>query len=335
MSNSLSSADCLIVGAGLAGLCAAKTLAAAGLRPILLEKSGSCGGRMATSALPSDRGTGTVDEGAQYFTVREAAFRAEVERWLAAGIARQWSSGFVAPDGSAFPDGFPRYCGAQGMAAIATHLATNQDVRLGSEVVTMAYDRSWSVALARGVRLQAPALLLTPPVPQSLALLARSDISLPAAEAELLARTEYDPCLALAAVLDGPSGLPAPGGLWPGGDAIYWIADNRQKGISLLPALTIHATPEYSRAQLDEAEAEITAELLAAAAPWLTSKVVATRLRRWRHSIPLQLYPARTLLLRAPGLLAFAGDAFAGPRVEGAALSGIAAGQALAAALAR
>ena len=305
------------------------------MQAILLEKGRLPGGRMATSVLPSDPGTATVDEGAQYFTVRESVFGAQVQRWMAAGVARQWSSGFLAPDGSAFPDGHPRYCGAQGMAAVAGHLAKNLDIRLGSEVAGIAHDGAWFISLASGAQLQAPALLLTPPVPQSLALLEQSDIPLPAEEATLLARIGYDPCLALSVALAGPSGLPAPGGIWPGGEVIYWMADNQQKGISALPALTIHATPEYSRAQLDRAEERITADLLAAATPWLGNEVAATRMRRWRYSIPLQLYPARTLLLAAPGLLALAGDAFAGPRVEGASLSGIAAGQALAAALAR
>jgi renalase len=335
MSTSLASADCLIVGAGLAGLCAAHTLAVAGLQAILLDKGHAPGGRLATRALPSQLGTATIDEGAQYFTVRETAFGAQVETWLAAGVAREWSRGFVAPDGSAFPDGHPRYCGAKGMAAMARHLAAELDVRLGSEVAEVAYDGAWSVTLNSGAQLQARALLLTPPVPQSLALLERSGIPLPAGEAALLARIDYDPCLALSAVLAETSGLPAPGGLWPGGETIYWIADNQQKGISALPALTIHATPEYSRSQFDGDAERIIAALLAAAAPWLESEVTATYLRRWRYSIPLQLYPARTLLLRTPGPLAFAGDAFAGPRVEGAALSGMAAGQALAAALAR
>jgi renalase len=329
------SAGCLIVGAGLAGLQAARVLAAAGIHTILLEKGSRPGGRMATVALSSPLGAALADEGAQYFTVRDAAFRQEVGAWLAAGIARQWSRGFVTPDGSAFPDGYPRYCGATGMAAIPEYLAAGLDIRLDSEVTGISFEGRWRLVLAGGERLEAGALLLTAPVPQSLALLAAAGIPLPPEEAAVLARIDYDPCLALTAVLAGPSRMPAPGGLWPGGARIYWMADNHQKGISPLPAVTIHATPEYSREHFEDERDAILAELVAGADPWLGGDVLASRLRRWRYSIPLQLYPARTLLLRAPGLFAFAGDAFAGPRVEGAALSGIAAGAALAAALQR
>lgn len=326
-------AGCLIVGAGLAGLQAARVLAAAGIHTILLEKGNRPGGRMATVALPSPLGTAIADEGAQYFTVRDAAFREQVGAWLAAGISRQWSNGFVTPDGSAFPDGYPRYCGTTGMASIPEQLADGLDIWLDSEVTGIAYEGRWLLALAGGEHLEARALLLTAPVPLSLALLAAAGFPLPPAEAAVLARIDYDPCLAFTAVLAGPSRIPAPGGLWPGGTRIYWMADNHQKGISPLPAVTIHATPEYSREHFEDERDAIVEALLARAASWLDGDVVASRLRRWRYSIPLQLYPARTLLLRAPGLLAFAGDAFAGPRVEGAALSGIAAGEALAAAL--
>ena len=66
------------------------------------------------------------------------------------------------------------------------------------------------------------------------------------------------------------------------------------------------------------------------AAPWLGSVPVQTQLHRWRYSLPLRVYPERCLALREPAPLVFAGDAFGGPRVEGAALSGMAAGVALA-----
>ena len=68
-----------VVGAGLAGLAAARALVAADRAVDLFEKSRGTGGRVATR-----RALGTTfDHGAQYFTVRDSGFSAALARpWL-------------------------------------------------------------------------------------------------------------------------------------------------------------------------------------------------------------------------------------------------------------
>ena len=56
----------VIVGAGLAGLMAGRTLAAAGHELVLVDKGRSPGGRLATRRI----GAAALDHGAQFFTVR-------------------------------------------------------------------------------------------------------------------------------------------------------------------------------------------------------------------------------------------------------------------------
>jgi renalase len=146
------------------------------------------------------------------------------------------------------------------------------------------------VTTENGELFSARALLLTPPVPQSLQLLATGDISLPDDLRGSLAQLEYAPCLAALAQLAGPSLIPEPGGLWCPGEPISWIADNQRKGVSpgAGAAITIHAGPEFSRAHWAKSEDQVTAALLAMAAPWLGGAPLQTQLHRWRYSLPLR-----------------------------------------------
>ena len=73
----------VVVGAGLSGLLAARRIADAGVRVIVLEAGRTAGGRLATRDLAGGR----LDHGAQFFTARSPEFTAATEGWLADGTA--------------------------------------------------------------------------------------------------------------------------------------------------------------------------------------------------------------------------------------------------------
>jgi predicted NAD/FAD-dependent oxidoreductase len=171
--------------------------------------------------------------------------------------------------------------------------------------------------------------LLTPPVPQSLAILVAGGSALPPEKTARLDAIEYERCLAVMAVLDGPARIPPPGGLAPTEGPIAWIADNQRKGVSAAPAVTIHATAAFSLAHWDRDRKDCGRELLQAANVWLGSAVTEFQVHGWRYSKPVRVEESPCLMLMESPPLVLAGDAFAGPRVEGAALSGWAAADVL------
>jgi predicted NAD/FAD-dependent oxidoreductase len=327
--------SCLVIGAGLSGLIAARRLTDASLKATILEKGSTVGGRLATLSLSgsSDQepGSAAFDYGAQFFTVRDARYKKLVDQWQADGLVVEWSRGFAAGDGSYYADGHPRYRGQPNMAALTTYLADGLNIHLNTEVDSIELDGGlWSVSLPGNLRLTSSILILTPPVPQSLKLLKAPWLAREAAARQLLEKISYDPCLALLILLDGPGDIPPPGGLWPTfgppGGPIDWIADNYQKGVSSIPgAITIHAAAEFSREYWDADDEVIYSILLAAADPWISGQILMKKVHRWEHSKPAWTYPDPYYVADLEAPLIFAGDAFAGPRVEGAVLSGLAA----------
>ncbi|MCS7210208.1 MAG: FAD-dependent oxidoreductase [Chloroherpetonaceae bacterium] len=315
---------CLIIGAGICGLIAADMLHRAGVKAIVLDKSRGVGGRLATRRIQS----GTFDHGAQYFTVRDPKFYAIVEEWLAAGIVREWTRHFHTAAGPCDSDAEPRYYGIGGMTAIAKHIARHLEVHL-NETVSKFYPnhKAWHIETTDGKLYQAESLILTPPVPQSLELVRKSGISIPIREKRMLEAVTYLPCLGVLALLEQESKVPHPGGLWLYDDAVLWLGDNQKKGVSQVPAVTIHATPAFSRTYWDADDAAISKALIEHASKWLGAKVLYAEVKRWRYSAPDSFVPEPFIALNAPLPLIFAGDAFVSPCVEGAVLSGMAAAE--------
>lgn len=326
MSDLSGSNSCVIVGAGISGLLAARELSDAGWQVTVLDKGRGVGGRMATRRV----GDGDFDHGAQFFTVRGERFEKLVDEWMKAGAVKEWSRGFADAEGEADEDGHPRYAGAEGMTSIPKHLARNLDVRSGERVISVEpQDAGWKVVCESGTEASGAALLLTPPVPQSLRLAESGGYELPEESRKQLEEISYDPCLALMALTEGPTGVPEPGGMQIKGEPLDWIGDNRRKGISEVPGLTIHAGPEWSREHFDTPDTEVVEHLLSFAGDHLGSnlapRVIETSLARWRYSWVTNAHPDPCLVAQEAPPLLFAGDAFGQPKVEGAALSGLAA----------
>jgi len=337
--------DAIVIGAGISGLAAATELAKAGCRTIVLEKSRGIGGRMAARRV----GAAVCDHGAQFFTVRTRAFGAMVAEAQAAGAVHTWCDGFsrladaaaaIEPAG----DGHARWCGTRGMTDLPKRLAA----ALPRDLVEVRTGvRAAAVGLVDGglaVTLEPPdgevprvlgarGLVLSCPVPQSLDLFAAGAAfgALDGTAVEILRGIDYDPCFALMLVLDRPSQVPPPGGIQLASGPITWVGDNLQKGISTVPALTVHASGDFSRERFDTDPAAVTAELESLAAAWIGGATVIERsLQRWKFAQPRVIVPAPLVSPSGEPPIACCGDAFKGPRVEGAACSGQATGRWLA-----
>ena len=323
--------DVLIIGAGISGLVAARALTERGKRVLVLDKARNPGGRLGTRRVDG----GAADHGSQYFTVRSPEFGIHVERWLAEGLVFEWSRGWSDGSLTVVHDGNPRYAVRGGMVALAKRLATGIDVRQKVQVVSVhSAEEGWEVRDEVGSRSRAKALLLTPPVPQTLALLDAGNVRLTDADRTMLQAIDYEPTLTALFHVDGRAHLPAPGAIQRPHAPIFWIADNRQKGISHdTTVVTMQAGPVYSRQIWDLSDDETLRAFRVHLMPFLSdnARIVSGELKRWRYSQPTTFYPATYLQADGqPAPLLLAGDAFGGVGVEGAALSGMAAGTKLA-----
>ncbi len=322
--------DVLIVGAGLSGLMAAQAFKNMGLTVQVIEENERPGGRIVTRQV----GPGRADSGAQFFTMRSQRFEEIVKHWMMSRLVYTWSTGWYI-NGRSIGTGqlYPRFAVRGGMQTLADTLALGLDIQLNSRVRSVhAAPEGWLTEDEAGRVYRSRALLLTPPVPELLKLIDSGKVPLDPADRKSLEQIHYEPCLCGLFRLNGPSALPRPGAVQQPGQPITWIADNRQKGISdEATIVTVHASPTTSRALWDATDKEVEVALFEALKPYLPdgSQVVEVVIERWQYALPDVTLSERMLLATGLPPLAFAGDAFGGPRIEGAVLSGLAAAEAL------
>jgi predicted NAD/FAD-dependent oxidoreductase len=310
--------DTLIIGSGLAGLSAANKLAKNGPNIIVVDKGRGVGGRLAARRI----GEAVFDNGAQFFTARSEEFQACVNQWIKAGVAEQWYKSYPGQ-----PNGHPRYRGTPTMVSVAKYLAKNHTILQSTKVEKLSHNGDFlTVQLDNANSIVAKSLVITCPVPQILDLLKQSEIKLSSAITNRLQKIQYESCIAVMAVLDGPTSLADPGALALEQGPIAWISDNHKKGASPIPAMTIHASGDYSAAHFKRDRLAVGKELIEQARPLFgDANVLDFQVHGWLYSKPTITDDDACLLVSTgqnmPPLV-LAGDAFSGPRFEGAVLSG-------------
>lgn len=308
----------VIVGAGLAGLACAKTLAAHGIAARIFDKGRAPGGRLATRRAEVAGREVSFDHGAQYLTARGSPFRATLE----ALEARPWLEGGMRV-------GVPR------MSAIPRALAGGLDVTLGREVVEILGEpQAWMLRHATPRRPGgAPgadlaeagpfdAVIVAAPAPQAAALLARPAPHL----RQVVEQVRMAPCWALMAAfaerLDLPDRIRS-----ETGEVASAIRDSSKPGRD--PATecwVVQASPAWTREHLELDEAAARAAMLAAFARLAGHDLPAllyAAAHRWRYALVEKPLGAPCLWDPARGIGA-AGDWCIGARAEAAADSGMA-----------
>lgn len=312
-----------VIGAGLAGLSCATELQRAGLRVSVFDINSAPGGRMNTLY-----GDGwQCDHGAQYFTARDPDFRAEVERWMAAGVAGQWPQEVAILGDAELHRPSPRlerFVGVPRQTAPARFMADalGEGVTLQMQCTVerlVREDDCWRLHTAESGELATRfnAVVLAIPAPQAMPLLrpVADDLATLAASANM--RGSW----ALMLRFDAPVALPFDAAFVNHGP-LRWIArDSSKPGRSGPETWLLHARAEWSEAHLEDDAEQVAAQLLQAFRDLGGLEPQAWSAHRWRYA---DTEPALTLgaAWDAEQGLGLCGDWLNGGKVEGAWLSG-------------
>lgn len=301
--------EILIIGAGMAGLSCARSLAQAGRSARLLDKGRGPGGRMAARRAEIGGETVSFDHGAQYFTARDPAFKDAVADWQAQGVVAPWSAA-----------GEDAWVGTPGMNGPIRGMGLEHDVRWGLRALALRQEGAvWRVD-AGEESFTADTVLVAVPAEQAAELLAEVSPEL----ASVAASVHSQPCWAVMAAFAERLKIDSDG--LRGGDAkISWAARNSAKpGRTGAETWVLHASPERSQEIIDLPKEEAAAVLLAdffaqTGAPM--QEPIHLAAHRWLYAMPASV-KGEAARFDAETRLGIAGDYLHSPRVEGAFLSG-------------
>lgn len=318
-----------VVGAGIAGIIAARRLHECHFSVTVFEKARGVGGRMATRRTADDA---QFDHGAQYFTVRDERFAKYVDRWRAENFVVRWDGRFGAISRgqiTASERRQDRYVAVPKMNSICKHLAQGLQIRFDTRVVAPTRKNNvWMLHDEEGALLgEFDWIVVTAPATQAADLLADTAPHIADRARAVVMRT----CWAIMVEFPAPLSLPLDAAFLHE-SPLSWIARNTSKPHRDLTreCWVLHAGPSWSDEHLEEEPQSIAVSLLREF--WRATLLIEQSPKhlsahRWRFSLPEEPL-SDGYLMDSKLQVAVAGDWCCGARVEAAVLSGLAAAEA-------
>lgn len=289
----------------MAGLSAARILTEKGHDITVLDKGRGVGGRMSTRTIDDAK----ADHGAQYFAAKSPEFQAFISAMQSENVTATWHLSQREN---------VRYVGAKGMNTIPKKMASTLNVLVNEKVNLIENN---TVTTESGKVYAFDNLIITIPVPQIIDLFQNSKINFSAKDESVLATVEYEPCLAVIAVLKKPTDIIS-GGIILENQPVAWIADNYQKGITQIPTVTLHASLAFSAAHFDDDLQDIAKEILLSVQQFIKPENIDSyQTHRWRFSNATKRFQEHFYQIENQPIF-LGGDGFGAGNVEGAFLSG-------------
>ena len=255
-----------IVGAGMAGLAAARSLVEMGHEAVVFEKSRGFGGRVATRRKEGfiwDTGAGYIDEAMLPHLPKEGLVRIDKPVWLYDG--KEPRSDRATP---------PRYAYASGNNALGKALAEELDVRRETRIESLVE-----------LREEYDATILTAPVPQTRELLATLG------ETRELGEVVYRSCFAVSLGYDEPMPETPYAALMARDLSLGWLSMEGAKCPERSPdgraSFVAQLSEAFTRSHYDAPHPEIVEVAVGYVRDLFgLSKPVVSDVMRWRYSQP-------------------------------------------------
>ncbi|KGX93781.1 FAD-dependent oxidoreductase [Pontibacillus halophilus JSM 076056 = DSM 19796] len=316
----------MIIGGGLSGVMAARTLLDKGVEDVcIVEKSKGVGGRLATRRING----GKADHGAQFFTVRTQSFQEDVTQWLDKGWVKPW-----------FGDSHWRYTSVDGMNQLVKRLAEGLNVLPNAKVTRLIEGAGgFDVELEDGRRLKAGGIILTAPAPQASELLRSSSITYDRHTFRQLSQIDVGPAFVGLFELNRETTFSEDGHIDTNlPDGVERIVDHSLKGVSEKPIVSVYMKMEWSNHHFEEKDEELLTYIKYKIEEYVPSAtIVSEQLKRWKYAQSHNVVRRPCVNVHEALPLYVAGDSFLHEdddtlrtRVESAYLSGVAAGEATA-----
>ena len=233
-----------VIGAGLSGLIAARTLTDHGHRVRVYEKSDRPGGRTAARLAPPF----AFDAGAQYFTVRDERLKRFVRAWQSDGIVQPWNGKVSVVKGgqiSSEKQFTERWVGIPAMENIAAHLADGIDIECEVTVAALKKaDNSWRLLDSDRTDRGSYDVVIVAAPPSPAGGLADADPLL----RNRIADVKMQPCLAVMVAFEAPLALPFDAA-FVHDSPVRWVARNNSKaGRPESECWVFHAGAQWSHA---------------------------------------------------------------------------------------